>query len=421
MAFFARSTRPLSALQGRRNCSTISAASAIEQGGFILAWIGLVDRNDGKVSLVASHGATGYLDGIQISANQEPVGEGPTGIAIRLGTHFICNDFQNNPCTAPWHERGRMYGIKASASVALIEQGRVIGTLTVYANEENFFDQPQVELLAQMGADISFALDNMVREKQRQQAEQALMQETLERLRTVEALREKEQMLLHQNRLAAMGEMIHNIAHQWRQPLTTLSLLLQQMQLYYQTGNFDSNYFDASVDKATELIRHMSRTIDDFRNFFRPEKELIRFSVKEVVANAVSLVENAFLHHQITIELQTGSNPLLNGFPGEYAHVLLNILTNARDALLEKRSCNRKIVICIDSAGEKSVVTIADNAGGIPQEIQEKIFEPYFSTKGPASGTGVGLFMSKTIIEKNMHGSLTVSNSDEGALFRIEV
>ena len=394
---------------------------AVEQGGFLLSWVGLLDEESGQVRRVAACGATSYLDDIRISAGEEPAGNGPTGTAIREGSYCICNDFLSDPCTQPWHESGQTHGIKASASVALKEEGRVIGALTLYAGEKDFFDQQHVELLVQMGADVSFALDNLAREAQRQKAEQELREETLERLRVVEALREKEQLLLQQSRLAAMGEMINNIAHQWRQPLNVLGLLVQQMRLFYDMGSFSREYLDTSVTKSMGLINHMSQTIDDFRNFFKPGKEKVEFTIHEVVARTLSLVEDGFKNQQIRVDFQADANPAIIGFPNEYSQALLNILMNARDALLDRCPDDAKVTVTIGKKGERAVVTIADNAGGIPEEIMCKIFEPYFTTKGPDRGTGVGLFMSKTIIEKNMNGRLTARNTAEGAEFRIEV
>ncbi|HEY4743964.1 MAG TPA: GAF domain-containing protein, partial [Desulfuromonadaceae bacterium] len=394
---------------------------AVEQGGFILSWVGMVDGESGQVCKVAACGATGYLDDIRISIAEGPEGIGPTGMSLREGTYSVCNDFLNDPCTQPWHEQGRTYGFGASASVALKEEGRVIGALTLYAGEKDFFDQQHVELLVQMGADVSFALDNLAREGRRQTAEQSLRQETLERLRTVEALREKEQLLLQQSRLAAMGEMINNIAHQWRQPLNVLGLLIQQMRLFYDMGSFNSDYLDTSVTKSMGLINHMSQTIDDFRNFFKPDKEKVEFTLHEVVARTLSLVEDGFKSQQIRIDFQANANPAVRGFPNEYSQALLNILMNARDALLDSRPDEARVTVTIAKEGKRAVVTVADNAGGIAEEVMDRIFEPYFTTKGPDRGTGVGLFMSKTIVEKNMGGKLTAYNTAEGAEFRIEL
>ena len=137
---------------------------AVGDGGFRLAWVGLVEEESGEVKTVAASGATGYLDEISISVREDTHGRGPTGISVREGSYYICNDFQNDPCTNPWHERGRAHGIGASASIALKQHGRVIGALTLYADTKDFFDPQQVELLQQMGTDVSFALENLERE-----------------------------------------------------------------------------------------------------------------------------------------------------------------------------------------------------------------------------------------------------------------
>jgi PAS domain S-box-containing protein len=394
---------------------------AVEQGGFRLAWVGMLDEGSGLVRRAAACGATGYLEKVRITALEEPEGSGPTGLAIREGGLSISNDFLNDPGTAPWHHLVQASGILAAASVVLKEEGRVIGALTLYAGEKDFFDAQHAELVRQMGADVSFALDTLAREARRQKAEQALHDETLARLAAVEQLRQKERMLLQQNRLAAMGEMINNIAHQWRQPLNVLGLILQQMRLFYDMGSFSAEYLDTSVTKSMGLINHMSQTIDDFRGFFKPDKEKVEFAVHAVVARTVSLVEDSFKYQHIGIELHSSAQPTIFGFPNEYSQVLLNILMNARDALLERRVAAPLVTVAISREGKKAVVTIADNAGGIPEEILDKVFEPYFTTKGPDKGTGVGLFMSKIIIENNMGGSLTVRNSPEGAEFRVVV
>ncbi|QEM68184.1 PAS domain S-box protein [Geobacter sp. FeAm09] len=249
----------------------------------------------------------------------------------------------------------------------------------------------------------------------------SLRKETSERLHALEALRKKEQMLLQQSRLAAMGEMINNIAHQWRQPLNVLGLLVQQIRLFYGMEQFSQEFLDETVGKAMGLVNHMSQTIDDFRNFFKPDKEKVEFAIRDVVVKTLALVEESFKNQQIAVEIQTNANPRVTGYPNEYSQALLNILLNARDALLDKRPDGAKVMVAIDREDGRSIVTITDNAGGIAGDTMGKIFEPYFTTKGPDKGTGVGLFMSKAIIEKNMNGRLTARNIADGAEFRIEV
>jgi C4-dicarboxylate-specific signal transduction histidine kinase len=394
---------------------------AVEDGGFKLAWVGLADEENGEVKIVASSGATGYLDGIRIAATEEPEGLGPTGITVREGTSNVCNDFLGSPLTRPWHDRARAHGIHSMASIALKQEGRVVGALTLCADKTDYFGRQEVDLLRRMGADISFALDFIVRESRRRKAEQSLMEETAERLMAVEALREKEQMLIHQNRQAAMGEMIGNIAHQWRQPLNTLGLIVQQLPLYYDIGELTKESLDGCVVQSMNLIQHMSKTIDDFRNYFRPDKDMVVFKASEAIKNTLSFIEDSFKNQRIRIEVTAKHDPAITGYPNEYAQVLLNILNNARDALIEREVDDPRVTISIFSNGDRAVVTISDNAGGIPDEIMGKIFDPYFTTKGPQTGTGVGLFMSKTIIEKNMGGRLVARNTANGAEFRIEV
>jgi signal transduction histidine kinase len=238
--------------------------------------------------------------------------------------------------------------------------------------------------------------------------------------RTAE-LREKDQLLLLQSRQAALGEMIGNIAHQWRQPLNILGLTIQQLPLYYDFGELTGELLNQNVSSSMELIQHMSQTIDDFRNYFRPDKEKVEFNVRDTIEHSVSLLEGSLQHPLISVELIAKDNPVIYGYRNEFAQVLLSILNNARDALIEREMQDRRVKITVCTEGDKAVVTVADNAGGIPLEIIGKIFDPYFTTKGPQLGTGVGLFMAKTIIEKNMGGRLDVRNNDDGAEFRIVV
>ena len=240
-------------------------------------------------------------------------------------------------------------------------------------------------------------------------------------VKAVDELRQKDQILVLQDRLAVMGEMINNIAHQWRQPLNTLGLVIQQVPGYYDAGELSGEFLKENTAKAMELILHMSRTIDDFRNFFRSDKEVVTFAVGQVIARTLSLIEKSFKDEQIAIDLRIEGEPMVKGYPNEYSQVLLNILMNARDALAGHSVDDAVITIHAFAEGGKTVVTITDNGGGVADEIMGKLFDPYFTTKGPDKGTGIGLFMSKTIIEKNMGGRLTVRNIAGGAEFRVEV
>ena len=249
------------------------------------------------------------------------------------------------------------------------------------------------------------------------------LNETLEERikKAVAALRDKDRILVIQGRQVVMGELISNIAHQWRQPLNMLGLLAQELPMNYKMGVFTKELLEANVAKTMKIIKQMSQTIEDFRNFTRPDREKIDFMVVPVIAKTLSLLEEGFKAHSIKTVVEQEDDPIISGYPNEYSQVLLNILINARDAFVARKVDSPSIVIRVFRENGRTVVTVTDNAGGIAPEIIDKIFEPYFTTKGPEQGTGIGLFMSKTIIEKNMKGVLSACNTGSGAQFRIEV
>jgi PAS domain S-box-containing protein len=237
----------------------------------------------------------------------------------------------------------------------------------------------------------------------------------------VEDLRQKDQMMILHERQALMGDMINNIAHQWRQPLNALGLIIQQLPLINEAGDLSRELLKEKTSKSIELIKHMSRTIEDFMNFFRSDKECITFSVNVLIAQTLSLIEQSFQDIGIKITTQVESDLFVVGYPNEFAQVLLNVLFNARYELINKNINSPLISLCAFTEGDKTVVTITDNAGGISEDIIERVFDPYFSTKGPDGGSGLGLYMSKTIIDKNMGGRISVRNIGGGAELRIEV
>ncbi|GAB6041263.1 sensor histidine kinase [Endothiovibrio diazotrophicus] len=257
-----------------------------------------------------------------------------------------------------------------------------------------------------------------------------------QRLReTLEELRHKEAMLIHQSRMAAIGEMIGAIAHQWRQPLNTLSIALQELQDAHEFGELDRTHLDETVAEGMKQIDHMSRTIDDFRNFFKPDKAKEPFNPREVVEEALKLVMAQLDWHRIESELAcdcVGGEARLCGhryvgYPGELKQVLLNIIGNAKDAIIQREDREAgfpgRIRIGLALSGEQDGacrITVEDNGGGIPTEHLNRIFEPYFTTKEEGKGTGIGLYMAKVIVEEHMHGRITAENTDDGARFTVQ-
>lgn len=277
---------------------------------------------------------------------------------------------------------------------------------------------------------MEYELFEQAKELEEEIAERETAQTNLEELNhtleeridgAVADLRHKDQTLIQQSRLASMGEMINNIAHQWRQPLNNVGLIIQNLQLSYEDGSISPEELKSDISKAMDTIMHMSRTIDDFRNFFREDKQKCGFMVGTTVRHALEFISAALASHEIQVELEEDAGITATGYQNEYAQVLLNILSNAREACIERCTREPRIHIRITSEHERSAVYIRDNCGGIADDVMPKIFDPYFTTRSPDRGTGIGLYMSKMIIEQNMNGSLTARNTDNGVEFRIEV
>jgi C4-dicarboxylate-specific signal transduction histidine kinase len=246
-------------------------------------------------------------------------------------------------------------------------------------------------------------------------------QEEMEgRLRALEELRSKELLLIQQSRLAALGEMLGNIAHQWRQPLNVIGLLTQQIGLY-EGDEVNLQLLSENVTRIMNLLNFLSQTIDDFQSFTLPEKSKVHFRVSDVVAKTVHMVGELFRCQGITLSVDTDDATHMHGFPNEFGQVLMILLMNARDACGDSRVGESRVAIRSWTENGHALLTVKDNAGGVGDDIREKIFDPYFTTKELGKGSGIGLFMAKMIIEKNMGGKLSVSNIDGGAEFRIEV
>ena len=312
----------------------------------------------------------------------------------------------------------------AKAIQSLVQPARALGRGERVPTDGSYLVK-ETEEVARALAQASDLL--LARAAERDLAESELLKtvedletQTKERLSVLEKLSEKEQLLLKQGRQAAMGEMIGKIAHQWRQPLSALGLLIQQAPLNFEKGGLNKKGLDDCIKKSMGLIHHMSSTIDDFRNFFGTDKEKVKFRVNAEVKKTLLLLEGCFATQQIRIEVEDSDDPFIYGYPNEFSQVLLNILINAKDEFAKKTVEDPRIRITLSGENGRTLVTISDNAGGIPEEIMGKIFDPYFTTKEPQAGTGVGLFMSKTIIEKNMGGTLSVRNQGQGAEFSIE-
>ena len=240
-----------------------------------------------------------------------------------------------------------------------------------------------------------------------------------QRLATEKKQREQEQMLIHQSKMAAMGEMISNIAHQWRQPLSKITGILTNLEMGTLQGFIDKKEAETLIHEAFSTLKFMSRTIDDFKNFFSPSKPVEEFCINAALKEVISIIEPNLRFHGIRVLMKVQENICLKTYRNEFCQVLLNIIQNAKDVLSIRRITDPKIEIRITAGREKTVIRISDNGGGIDHNAMERIFEPYFTTR--PDGQGIGLYMSKIIIEKNIKGTITAKNTFEGAEFTIVI
>ena len=249
------------------------------------------------------------------------------------------------------------------------------------------------------------------------------LNESLEQ-RVVDGLRDqrqKDKMLIQQSKMAEMGDMLSMIAHQWRQPLNQMSYLFMNIGSAYEYKELTKEYLDDKLVEANSILEFMSVTIDDFRNYFRPDKSKEFVLVSDVVNTSVALMQKSLELSGVEIELDAQGRDLTHIYKNEFIQVMLNLIKNAKDILVDKEIKNPKIIIKTRCQKDRLIVEVCDNAGGVEEAIKEKIFEPYFSTKDKHNGTGLGLYMSKMIIEEHLGGSLSVNNHEDGACFRIEI
>jgi PAS domain S-box-containing protein len=242
-------------------------------------------------------------------------------------------------------------------------------------------------------------------------------------------IKAKEKQLYNQSRLAQMGEMISMIAHQWRQPLGAISASTIGIKTKIQMKKFDlrtedgreeqERYLMKKLDNISTYVDHLSNTIEDFRNFFKPNKEKTSVNLKQVINKALDILHPAIIDKHITISKDITFQHSIEAYHNEILQALLNILKNAIDNFEVQHIQNPKISISGYEEDGKSIIMITDNGGGIPIEILDKIFNPYFSTKDDKNGTGLGLYMTKTMIEDHCKGVLSVKNIQDGARFKI--
>ena len=269
---------------------------------------------------------------------------------------------------------------------------------------------------------LSWALGERVKSIQDHYIQKAnSLNTTLQERLTIGLLKErqKDKIMLQQSRFAALGEMIEQIAHQWRQPLNTLALINQNLYFKFKLDEFDPQSFDEAHDQIDENLQYMSKTIDDFRNFYNHNREPETYDICEVIRSAVSLSEAMLKYAKITVDIKPLQPSYVHNSKNELLQVCMNVIKNAHDVLIEKRQEDRIITIEITPCENEYCLNIEDNGGGIDESIINRIFDPYFTTKADSHGTGIGLYMSRSITQEHLQGSIHAENTAQGARFVI--
>jgi PAS domain S-box-containing protein len=234
-------------------------------------------------------------------------------------------------------------------------------------------------------------------------------------------LKAKDKFIISQSRHAAMGEMISMIAHQWRQPITTISMIANNIMLDIDLDEVDNDSFKAYSQSILVQTAHLSSTIEDFRNFFKQDKELSEVTIDQIIKNALGIVQNSLDSNDIELIRNINSQSKVSVYARELAQVFINIINNSRDVLIERKIDKKEIMVSVnDYIDDYVTICICDNGKGIDDDVIDRIFEPYFTTKDK-NGTGLGLYMCKMIIEEHINGTIYAENNESGVCFIIKI
>ncbi|MFT7002782.1 MAG: signal transduction histidine kinase [Sulfurimonas sp.] len=230
----------------------------------------------------------------------------------------------------------------------------------------------------------------------------------------------KDMMLEQQSKMAAMGEMMDAVAHQWKQPLNSLSMMNDMLKDDFKNNLVDEAYIEDINQTAHTQIEHMVNTLNEFRTFFRPSKDSADFLLKDCISSVEILMQDELMKNTINLSIDAKDDISIYGFINEFKHLFLNLLSNSIDAFNEKKVQTRNIQIRTYENNETTVIEFEDNALGIENHVIARIFNPHITTKQDSNGTGIGLYMSSQIVQKH-NGTINVENTKSGALFRIVI
>lgn len=310
--------------------------------------------------------------------------------------------------------KGEMLYLEVYKAPFYDKEGHIIGT--VGAGRD-------ITRLKQVQIALEESLETLNRQREQLESFNSELEKRVKE--EVEKQEKQERLMLHQSRQAAMGELLESIAHQWRQPLNIIGLATMNLETLYEFGSMDTDNFHEKMNIISSNIGYMSNTIDDFRKFLHPDRDLIIFNCNSSIEDVLKILNAQMQSNNIECTLETGAEFILYGVENEFKQVMMILLNNAIDAIKLQISNHKikqgKIIIKTKRVNNDGTIEIVDNGGGISDDIVDKIFDPYFTTKYDSHGTGIGLYIAKNILEVRMKASLSVNNCGNGSCFMIKV
>jgi signal transduction histidine kinase len=368
-----------------------------------------------------------------------PIDKGVVGYSIKSQMPVIVNDAYSSDLFFPDMDKKTGYKTECLMSIPVNDtNGKPIGAIQVINKSDGSdeFVEKDLEHLQIAASYIGDSLETLFLQQELKALNEKLALEVEQKTQDLQNINkileqrvaeeidknhQKDLQLMSQAKQAQMGEMISIIAHQWKQPLTSISATCNTASLEMMLGSYSEDKSKEHFDYIMEQIRFLTDTIDEFRHFFNPDKKKDNFILNEMVKKVVHLIDKDYATKNIDIKLNLYSEEKISNYQNEIMHVVLNILNNAKDAILAQERKDGVINITTHDKEDGVLIVISDNGGGIPTDIIDKIFEPYFSTKGEKKGTGIGLNLSRMIIEDKCRGKLVASNIEDGAVFTIEL
>ncbi|MCF7919135.1 MAG: PAS domain S-box protein [Candidatus Cloacimonetes bacterium] len=360
------------------------------------------------------------------SYDTSPAGKTLTSYVIKQGKPmlFTASDMEKLETAGETENVGSPSQIWLGAP--LKTANRIIGLISVQSYDNpQLYSEKDLEILAFVSNEIALAIEKKRSEDNLKVTHNELIKLHHDLEKKVELavaeLRQKDHIIISQSRQAAIGDMISQIAHHWRQPLNIIGVTFQSIREAFEFDELTQEYMDEKTKVTMNILQSLSKTIDDFRNFYQQEEYSHTFDIRETIENTLFLVQSQFENSNIKLVTDIPVTTMVQGSQNEFSQAFLNVITNAFDILLERSIADPHVKVTLSLTKSKVRIVISDNGGGIDKDIQDKLFDLYISTKKGLNNTGVGLYMSKTLIEKNLNGSLVAINTPEGADFIIEL